>query len=64
MGGFNQPFVTCALFEQPGNVEKGLTQRFLWLFPKPVYAPFDNLESISDTFVDLLGKLQIIITSY
>ena len=56
VGGFNQPFVTRALFEQPGNIEKGLTQRFLWLFPKPVYALFDNLESIDDTFVDLLGK--------
>ena len=38
VGGFNQPYVARSLIELPGNAEKGLSQRFLWMFPKPVYA--------------------------
>ena len=36
VGGFNQPSVARSLIELPGNAEKGLSQRFLWFFPKPV----------------------------
>ena len=36
VGGFNQLSVARNLIELPGNAEKGLSQRFLWLFPKPV----------------------------
>ena len=43
--------------EGPGNAEKGLSQRFLWLFPEPVYAEFDNLEPIDTDFTDKIGKL-------
>ena len=27
IGGFNQPYVSCSLIEQPGNVEKGERER-------------------------------------
>ena len=57
VGGFNQPYISRSLIEQPNNVEKGLSQRFLWLFPKPVYAHFNSLEPIDDEFVNTLGEL-------
>lgn len=56
IGGFNQPYVSRSLIEQPGNVEKGLSQRFLWLFPKPIYTHFENLEELDKDFVETLGK--------
>ena len=56
VGGFNQPAVARALIELPGNAEKGLSQRFLWLFPKPTYADFDSLEPADKTFADKIGQ--------
>ena len=56
VGGFNQPAVARALIELPGNAEKELSQRFLWLFPKPTYADFDSLEPADKTFADKIGK--------
>ena len=55
VGGFNQPGVARSLIELPGNAEKGLSQRFLWFFPKPVYAQFDSLEPIDKNFTDKVG---------
>lgn len=55
VGGFNQPGVARSLIELPGNAEKGLSQRFLWFFPKPVYANFDSLEPIDKNFTDKVG---------
>ena len=51
VGGFNQPSFARALIETPGNAEKGLSQRFLWLFPKPVYGKFNSLEPINKEFI-------------
>ena len=56
VGGFNQPSVARSLIEMPGNYEKGLSQRFLWLFPKPVYAEFSTLEPTDRVFIDQIGK--------
>ena len=56
VGGFNQPAVARALIELPGNAEKGLSQRFLWLFPKPTYADFDSLEPADKSFTDKIGN--------
>ena len=55
VGGFNQPSVARSLIELPGNAEKGLSQRFLWIFPKPVYGQFETLEPINKNFTDKLG---------
>ena len=46
--GFNQPAVARSLIELPGNAEKGLSQRFLWLYPKPVYGTFETLEPVQE----------------
>ena len=55
VGGFNQPSVARSLIQLPGNAEKGLSQRFLWFFPKPVYGQFDTVEPINKNFVEKLG---------
>ncbi len=62
VGGFNQPAVAHQLIELPGNAEKGLSQRFLWLHPKPVYGKFDSLEPVQEAFVDKIGKHSIVST--
>ncbi len=56
VGGFTQPAVARSIIDLPGNAEKGLSQRFLWLFPKPVYAAFNTLEPANQLFSDELGK--------
>ena len=55
VGGFNQPAVARCLIELPWNAEKGLSQRFLWLFPKPVYANWRELKPIDQEFYDTTG---------
>lgn len=57
VGGFNQPSVVRNLIELPVNAEKGLSQRFLWLFPKPVYCSFDSLEPIDKAFTTKIGTV-------
>ena len=61
VGGFNQPSVARCLIELPGNAEKGLSQRFLWLFPKPVYSEFDTLEPTDKVFTDKIGRHKAIL---
>ena len=56
VGGFNQPAVARSLIELPGNAEKGLSQRFLWLYPKPVYGKFDTLEPVREEFTQKIGN--------
>lgn len=56
VGGFTQPSVAKALIELPANVEKGLTQRFLWIFPKPSFAKLDTLELVEERFSEYLGE--------
>ena len=55
VGGFNQPSVARNLMELPGNAEKGLSQRFLWLCPKPVYNEFTSLGKIDKSFTNKIG---------
>ena len=57
VGGFTQPCVAKSLIELPASIEKGLTQRFLWIFPKPSFAKFDTLELIDETFSEYLGDV-------
>ena len=54
IGGFSQPGVARTLIEQPGSIETGLTQRFLWSFPKPSYARFGTLEAVDEHFTHLV----------
>lgn len=55
VGGFTQPSVARNLLELQPAVEKELVQRFLWIIPKPSFAPFSSLESANKPFSDLLG---------
>ena len=57
VGGFNQPDVARSLIEVPGKAERGFSQRFLWLFPRPVHGKFDSYEMIDDEFVDKIGDI-------
>ena len=56
VAGFSQPSVSRTLIEFPGNTEKGLSQRFLCIFPKPPYAHFCTLEPINESFTEQVGK--------
>ncbi len=64
VGGFNQPAVARLLIELPGNAEKGLSQRFLWLYPQPVYGKFDTLEPVRKEFLDKIGKHRSILSFF
>ena len=55
VGGFTQSGVSRALIEQPSNAEKGFSHRFVWLFPKPKFAPFTTLDVVDETFSLKLG---------
>ena len=51
VGGFTQPGVARSLIELPSNSEKGLSSRFLWFFPKPLYENFSKLGQVDDDFI-------------
>ena len=55
VGGFNQPVVAHSLIELTGKAESGFSQRFLWLFPKPVYGKFHTYDSVDEEFVEMIG---------
>lgn len=57
LGGFTQPAVARSMIELPANAEKGVSQRFIWTFPKPTYADFETLEPVDPDFSDALGWL-------
>lgn len=55
IGGFTQPSVARALIEQPSNSEKGLSNRFLWLFPNVIYGNFDDLGQVDPDFINKIS---------
>ncbi len=54
--GFTQPNVARNLIELQASVEKGLSPRFLWIFPKPTYANFETLETVDEQLTSSIGK--------
>ena len=54
--GFTQPNVARNLIELQASVDKGLSPRFLWIFPKPSYAKFETLEIVDEKFTKSIGK--------
>ena len=56
LGGFTQPAVARNLIENTANIEKGLSQRFMLIFPKPIYADFGTLQPIDPNFTEALGN--------
>ena len=55
VGGFTQPAVARSLIELSSNIEKGLSTRFLWIFPQPCYAKFESLQPVEEAFTSALG---------
>jgi len=55
VGGFNQPPIARSLIEIQRNAEKGLSQRFMWFFPKPICGKFCDLQPLDEDFYDQLG---------
>ena len=62
VGGFTQPGVSRSLIDMPSNSEKGLSHRFLWLFPKPIFGRFASLEEVDKTFTSTISKLYILVS--
>ena len=56
IGGFTQPVLARSLIELPANSEKGLSSRFLWFFPNPLYGKFENLGKVDENFVAKISK--------
>lgn len=56
VGGFSQPAVVRGLIDQAGSTEIGLTQRFLWIFPRPAYSRFSTLAEVDMDFTDNVGR--------
>lgn len=56
IGGFTQPGIARALIELPSNAEKGLSHRFVWLFPKPLFGAFTTLGEVDKEFQESLGE--------
>jgi hypothetical protein len=55
VGGFTQPSVAANFIELQGNSSKGLCQRFLWFFPKPLSVKFSELEQVDREFSTSVG---------
>lgn len=56
VGGFTQPAIASNLIDIPSNSEKGLSHRFIWVFPNPLYQEFSELGKANLTFIHGLGK--------
>ena len=56
VGGFTQPAVARNIIEQHAGAERGFSQRFLWLFPKPTFAKFSSLKPVPEEVTQSIGK--------
>ena len=56
IGGFTQVNVAKGLIESLPNVEKGLSQRFHWLIPKPNLIKFADLKTMKEEFSESIGE--------
>lgn len=56
VGGLTQPGVARSLIEIPSNSEKGLSHRFLWVFPNPLYRKFSTLGEVDNDFTQKMSK--------
>ena len=56
IGGFTQPGVARNIIEQRNGAERGFSQRFLWIFPKPTFAEFASLKPVPEEISKSLGK--------
>lgn len=59
VGGFTQPNIAKGLIESQSNIEKGVCQRFLWIFPKPHPTKFKELKPVDGGFSNKIGKCNV-----
>ena len=58
VGGFTQPGVAKNIIEQHAGAERGFSQRFLWIFPKPTFAKFGSLKQVAEEVTASIGLLK------
>lgn len=58
VGGFTQPAVARNIIEQHTGAERGFSQRFLWMFPKPTFAIFSSLQPVPDEITESINLQQ------
>ena len=56
IGGFTQPMTASSIQCQSGSAEKGLSTRFLWVSPEPVFQSLDELGEVDEIFFDDYGN--------
>ena len=58
VGGFTQPGVARTIIEQHTGAQRGFSQCFLWIFPKPTFAKCASLKPVPvpDEITDSIGK--------
>ena len=56
VGGFTQPQSAKTLIELPSSLEKGLTQRILWMFPQPCFSDIESFEIVNTEFEEYIGE--------
>ena len=56
VGGFTQPGVARNLIDMPSNSENGLSHRFMWTFPRPLYGEIASLSEINKEFNEKIDK--------
>ncbi len=64
IGGFTQPGVARNIIEQRNGAERGFSQRFLWIFPKPTFAKFASLKPVTENISISLGKHFLVNDTY
>ena len=56
VGGFTQPSVARSIIEPHIGAERGFCQRFLWIFPKPIFGHLKTLSDDEDDVCLSVGK--------
>ena len=56
IGGFTQPGVARTIIEPHSSSERGFCQRFLWIFPKPIFGHLETLSGNQPELCQLLGE--------
>ena len=56
VGGFTQLGLARSLIELPSNAEKGLSHRFLWVFPSPLFGKFYKIKTSNALWVSQWSK--------
>ena len=60
IGGFTQPGVARSIIEPHIGGERGFSQRFLWVFPKPVFGHLNTLSDDEQETCQSLGEVNTV----